>query len=75
MPKQFIEQYKNLILEFIWDKKKHKIKYKATNTFEEGEFTLQDVECKINYMEKTFIQTGVTKIYVLNKIWYITKAK
>jgi hypothetical protein len=52
IPKKCIEEYNNIISQFIWDKKPPKIKYTSLiNTIENGGMKLQDLTSKVEALK------------------------
>jgi exonuclease III len=68
IPTKYIEEYKKIIVNFIWDNKPPKIKYKAMiNKIEEGGLKLQDLESKIKSLKIKWIKNIWDETY--NSPW------
>ena len=57
MPEIYVKQCRQMIKEFIWNKKPPKVKYNSLiNTIQEGGLRLQDIECKLNAIKIKWIK-------------------
>jgi exonuclease III len=64
MPAKYIDMYNKVIMDFIWDNKPAKVKYKTMiNKIEEGGLKLQDLECKIKSLKFKWIKNIIDVEY------------
>jgi hypothetical protein len=71
-PKNIIEKYNKLILNFIWNKKPAKVKYTCIiNNIDNGGLKLQDIECKIKSLKLKWIKKLMIEDYDLPWKTYI----
>ena len=62
MPKSYIEEYKQIIKDFIWNKKPPKIKYTTlVITVQEGGLNLNDLECKIKAIKIKLVKNIINE--------------
>ena len=65
MPRTYIDRFKKLITDFIWDYKPAKIKYATMiNKIESGGLKLQDIETKIKSMKLKWIKQILDPDYI-----------
>jgi hypothetical protein len=69
MPKHYIDRFKQLTIDFIWEYKPAKIKYLTMiNKIEHGRLKLQDLETKIKALKLKWIKQILDENYTHGKL-------
>ena len=57
IPKKYVDIYNKLVLDFKWDNKPAKVKYKSMiNTTKEGGLKLQNISCKVEAVKSKWMK-------------------